>query len=93
MFRVVCWYLVIGVSGASSSTIFKCQEVLGLIYTWKWDRYISQNVGKPTSSLRLVTIQERNGLNYTAAETGNVAIYSANKAQGSAENMVHMYKT
>jgi hypothetical protein len=32
-------------------------------------------------------------LNYTATETGNVAIYSANKAQGSAETLVHMYKT
>jgi hypothetical protein len=32
-------------------------------------------------------------LNDAAAETGNVAIYTANKAQGSAETLVHMYKT
>jgi len=32
-------------------------------------------------------------LNYTAAETGNVHIYTANKAQGSTEMLVHMYKT
>jgi len=32
-------------------------------------------------------------LNYIAAETGNVAIYTANKAEDSAEMLVQMYKT
>lgn len=79
--------------GESSGDIFKDQKVLGLIYPWRWDRYFSQNIGKPSSSLRLATIQERDGLNYIAAETGNVAIYTANKAEDSAEMLVQMYKT